>query len=277
MNTFNAIVSSLFDLLLGWFGAASAWIDIMFWSILGGIVALLVYKTISNQKGIEKAKNDIKVHLMEIRLFQDDLIGVLVSTAKILVKNGLYVGHNILPMVVMFVPMMAILFQLEAHYAFEPVKVGTTTLLTLEVDRSVMDSDALSTSDISLSVPDGVVMVAKVPAPNAVAWQLRFEQPGDHELQIQLGEETLSKGVAVGGESRKVPYMRTKSWEGYLYPGEDALPDDSGASEITLSHGAYPESDLGWMPGGEGGVLATFFLVSILAGLALKGVFGVTL
>ena len=45
----------------------------------------------------------------------------------------------------------------------------------------------------------------------------------------------------------------------------------------SLSHGAYPDSDLGWMPGGEGGVLATFFLVSILAGLALKGVFGVTL
>lgn len=122
MNTFNSVVTTLFDLLLGWFGAASAWVDIMFWSILGGIVALLVYKSISNQKGIERAKNDIKVHLMEIRLFQDDIAGVLISTAKIMVKNAMYIGHNILPMVVMFVPMMAILFQLEANYALIPCR-----------------------------------------------------------------------------------------------------------------------------------------------------------
>lgn len=277
MSSFNAIFTAIFDRLLRWFGAASAWIDILFWSILGGIVALLVYKLISNQAGIEKSKNDIKVHLMEIRLFQDDIIGVFSATGKILLKNGIYLGHNILPMVVMFVPMMAILFQLEANYAFDPVKPGTTTLLTLEVDRKVASNDDLDTQDITISAPPGVAVMAGVPAPNSVAWQLLFEQPGDHVLEIKLGDEVLHKGIAVGGQARKVPYLRTKSWEGYLYPGEDALPDDSAAYEVRLETGAYPSTDLGWMPGGEFGVLLTFFVVSIAAGLALKGVFGVTL
>jgi hypothetical protein len=277
MNTFNAIFNAIFDGLLGWFGAASAWVDIMFWSILGGIVALLVYKTISNQAGIEKAKNDIKVHLMEIRLFQDDILGVFTSTGKILLKNAMYLGHNILPMVVMFVPMMAILFQLEANYAFAPIDPGTTTLMTLEVDRTVAGRDDLDTQDITINAPPGVVVMASVPAPDSIAWQLLFEQPGDHVIEIQLGDELLTKGVAVGGAARKVPYMRTKSWEGYLYPGEESLPDASSAYEVKLSSNAYPATDLGWMPGGEGGVLLTFFFVSIAAGLALKGVFGVTL
>jgi hypothetical protein len=38
----------------------------------------------------------------------------------------------------------------------------------------------------------------------------------------------------------------------------------------------YPERDLGWMPGGELGIMVVFLVVSIAAGLALKGVFRVT-
>lgn len=272
MNTFNAITSKLFDLLFGWFGSASAWIDITLWSVGGGIVALLVYKWVSNQKGIEKAKHDIKVHLLEIRLFQDDLLGVVTSTGKILYKNALYIGHNILPMLVMFVPMMAILFQLEAHYALAPIEPGSTVYMTVTLDRDTAPD--LSTRDVRLDVPDGVRVLAHVPAPNEVVFQLAVEAEGDHTLTLHLGDEAVTKRLAVGGDPRKVPYMRTKSWEGYLYPGEEGLPAESACWEVKTP---YPSLDLGAMPGGEGGVLMTFFVLSIVAGLALKGVFGVTL
>ena len=271
MQTYNSITSMIFGPLLGWFGGFSAWIDILFWSILGGIVALLVYKMVSNQKGIEKAKNDIKVHLMEIRLFQDDILGVLVSTGKILGKNLLYIGHNVVPMIVMFVPMMTILFQLEAHYAFDPIEPGSTQVLTVKMDP---ESD-VSSADVRLDVPAGVTLTAPpVPAPDGVAFRIRVDEPGDHVVTVGVGDQSYDKGLAVGGEPRRVPFLRTKSWEGFLYPGEDALPSDAAISEIRV---AYPASDLGWMPGGELGILLTFFIVSIGAGLALKGVFGVTL
>jgi hypothetical protein len=272
MQSFNSITTAIFSPLLGWFGSWSATIDILFWSTLGGIVALLVYKHVSNQKGIERAKNDIKVHLMEIRLFQDDILGVFAATGKILVKNTIYIGHNILPMVVMFVPMMAILFQLEANYAFAPIEPGTVQVLTLELDREVTD---LPARDVRLSVPDGVVLDAPpVFDADHVAWRIATVEPGDHVLSFQVGDEVVEKRLAVGGEPRRVPYLRTKTWEAALYPGEDALPSDSPVVEIRFP---YPERDLGWLPGGEMGILGVFFLLSIAAGLALKGVFGVTL
>jgi len=80
--------------------------------------------------------------------------------------------------------------------------------------------------------------------------------------------------IAVGGPPRKIPVLRTKGLEGLLYPGEPGLPDESAVYSARLS---YPERDLGWLPGGEMGVLATFFGLSILSGFALKGLFGVTL
>jgi hypothetical protein len=71
-----------------------------------------------------------------------------------------------------------------------------------------------------------------------------------------------------------VPVLRTKSWEALLYPGEAVLPANSAVQRISF---AYPQRDLGFLPGGELGILATFFGVSLLAGFSLKGRFGVTL
>ncbi|MBW1686830.1 MAG: hypothetical protein JRS35_17400 [Deltaproteobacteria bacterium] len=279
MERFNAVTSAVFDVLLAPLGEEHAWFDLVFWSVAGGIVALIVYKYVSNQRGIQRAKNAIKVHLLEIRLFKEDIAQVLGATAKILLKNGLYLGHNMLPLLVMIVPMMTILFQLEAHYAFDPLPVGSVNLLTLKLDTSrpgVPDTATGLAEAVRLEMPAGLSLDAPPvrTADGRVVWRFRAERPGDYIVPIQVGDELVEKRIAVGGPPRKVPVLRTKTLEGFLYPGEPALPGDSAVESVRLR---YPDRDLGWLPGGEMGVLATFFGLSILSGFALKGVFGVTL
>jgi hypothetical protein len=279
MNRFNTVTSAIFDVLLAPFGEEHAWFDLVFWSVAGGIVALIVYKYVSNQGGIERAKNAIKVHLLEIRLFKEDILLVITATFKILLKNALYLGHNMLPLLVMIVPMMTILFQLEAHYAHDPLPVGSVNLLTVELDASqpgVPDTATGLARSVRLEIPKGLSLDAPPvrTAEGEIAWRFRAEQPGDHTVVIHVGDEVVEKRIAVGGLARKIPVLRTKSLEGFLYPGEPALPSDSPLASIRLR---YPERDLGWLPGGELGVLATFFGLSLLSGFALKGVFGVTL
>lgn len=278
MNAFNAIASAVFGTLLAPFGAQrnwSAWVDVLVWSLLGGILALLVIKRCSNQKAIAKVKNEIKVHLFEVRLFQDDLLGVLVATTKVLLKNLVYVGHNLVPMVVMLVPMVAILAQLVSTYAYEPLPAGSVQIVTARLDTDASGRPLLPATQVRLETPPGVVLEAQVRSPQGeIAWRLRCEQPGRHELRIHLGDEVVTKTLAVGGEAGRMPVMRTKSLEAILYPAEPGLPSDSQLYAVQAS---YPTRDLGWMPGGEAGILGVFFVLSIVAGLALKGVFKVTI
>src|SRR5688572_26403363 len=224
MSTFNSIASSIFDLLLAPFGHRFAWFDLIVWPVLAGIVALLVYKKISNQSGIARAKNNIVTNLLEVMLYKDDLPGVLRSTGRALWANVAYLGHNIMPMIVMFVPMMAILVQIVSHYALDPVPVGAVELVSARVDRSA--AGAVKPTDVRLELPDGVVLDAPPvrTAEGEIVWRVRAEEPGDHVLKIFVGDRVIEKGLAVGGEPRKVPVMRTKSWEGLLYPAEPGLP-----------------------------------------------------
>jgi hypothetical protein len=268
----NDFSSALFDALLAPFGHGPAWFDLLAWPLLAGVLALVVYKHLSHQKAIERAKRRIAAHLYEIRLFRHDPLAVLASTGRIFLRNGVYLGHNLLPLAVLLVPMLAVLAQLEAHYAFDPVPVGSVELLEVRLDPKA----GVPAREVRLEVPAGVALDAPPvrTADGEIFWRLRAVAPGDHVLALRVGGETLTKTWAVGGGHRKVPQRRTKSLEALLYPGEPALDRRSAVHTIALR---YPERDLGPLPSGELGILATFFGLSLLAGFALKGRFGVTL
>jgi hypothetical protein len=272
MATWNRATSALFDVLLAPFGFGPAWFDLLLWPLLAGVFALVVYKRLSNQKGIERAKNRIAGHLYEIRLFRHDPLAVLAATGRVFARNAVYLGHNLVPLVVLLVPMLAILAQLEAHYAFAPAPVGSVELLELRLDPEA----GIPAGEVRLELPAGVALDAPPvrTGDGEVFWRLRAEAPGDHALTIRLGEETLVKTWAVGGPPRKVPVKRSKGLEAFLYPGEPALARSSAADLVSLP---CPERGLTPLPGGELGILATFFALSLVAGFALKGRFGVTL
>jgi hypothetical protein len=272
MGLFNRIATAIFDVLLAPLGHSHPWFDLLVWPVLAGIVALLVYKAISNQAGIARAKNRIQVHLLEVVLFKDDLRVVLPATAKALLQNALYLGHNIIPMLVMFAPMTAILVQIVANYGYAPLKVGETTLLVVDLDESV----GASARDVKLELPPGLSLDAPPvrTADGEVAYRIRLDSPGDHVVKLQVGGVTEEKQVAVGGEARKVSPLRTKSWEALLYPAEPVPAADSPIYSIHLDR---RDQDLGPFPSGEGGILAWFFGFSLLAGFLLKDRFGVTL
>jgi len=271
-QSYNDIASAIFDVILTPFGHDFAYFDLVFWPVIMGVGALQVYKYVSNQKAISRVKTQISMHLLEIRLFRDDILQVLVSTLKIVLKNFLYIGHNLLPMVVMLVPMVAVMVQLVSNYAYAPAPEGAVEVLQLRLDPAA----GLSAEDIRLRVPEGV----KLDAPpvrtedGRVFWRVRAERPGDHVFEIEVAGERFDKVWAVGGEARKIPVKRLRSLEALLYPGEAAIPSDAPVLSIEM---VIHTRSIEWLPDGEGGILLWTMVVSMLAGVALKGVFGVTL
>lgn len=272
METYNDITSAIFDVLMAPFGHQHPAFDLIFWPLLMGVGALQVYKYVSNQGAITKVKAQISMRLLEIRLFSHDIGQVLKSTGAILVKNSIYLGHNLLPLAVMIVPMIALMVQLVAHYAYAPSPEGSVEILRLKLDPAA----AVSPKDVRLALPEGVKLDAPAvqTADDQVFWRLRAAQPGDHVLQVSVGDETYEKGWAVGGEPRKIPVKRLRSWEALLYPGEAAIPGDAPVLSLELDLHTRP---LAWFPDGEFGILMWAMVFSMVAGFALKGFFGVTI
>jgi hypothetical protein len=271
MTAYHDVSSAVFDRVLAPFGHAHAAFDLLLWPVLMGVAALGVYKLVSNQKALARVKSRISMRLLEIRLFRHDIAQVLRSTGTIVLQNASYLRQHLTPMAVMFVPMMAVVVQLVANYAYAPSPPGAVETLRLALDPD----SAVTPSDVTLSLPSGVALDAPPvrTADGRVFWRLRADEPGDHVLGVRVAGETYEKGWAVGGEPRKIPVKRLRSPEALLYPGEAPIP--RGAPVLALELDPHVR-ELARLPDGEGGIVLWALGLSLLAGFALRGVFGVT-
>ena len=76
MQTFNHLSNAIFDVVLAPFGHGPAAFDLLVWPTLMGVLAIAVYKAVSNQKALAHVKSQISMHLLEIRLFSHDILQV---------------------------------------------------------------------------------------------------------------------------------------------------------------------------------------------------------
>jgi hypothetical protein len=279
MNAVNQALTTVFDLLLGPLEGLGRGAALVIASGVFGVLAVIAFKYLSAQKKIRAAKGRIKAHLIEIRIYQDDLGIVAKAIGKVLVANFQYLALNLVPFAILALPFSFVLAQFVVRYAFDPLPLaapnvervagrGTTIQIQLapESNRRV--------DELSLRFPEGVVAVSplvRVPSEGRAFQEIAVQTGGERQLEISLaGGEYTAKRLAAGEpRPRTLQGERgTGFWSALLWPAERAFEPPSSFERITFS---YPDSDLGWLPGGVGGVLIVFLVSSMLFGLlALK-------
>lgn len=279
MNALNRGLTSAFDAFLWPFERlGTAWALILVSGIFG-VLALYLFKHVSAQKRIKSVKNRIKGHLIEIRIWQDDLRVVGKSTVQVLLRNFQYLGLNFLPFVPLSIPFVLVLAQLVVRYAYAPLELhpsrvamlageGTTLSITLAPES------AARTGEIQVHVPPGLEAVSplvRVPSERRAFQELVARHSGIYEVVVEIpGLARETKIVAAGDVSpRTLQPERGHGWlDALLWPAEPTFDAGSPFRSVAL---AYPDRDLGWLPGGPGGIVLTFLVASMLFGaLAIK-------
>jgi len=265
-------MTAIFDILLAPFASLSPWYGIAVVSLLTGVVMLLIFRFTSNQHAIRRAKDRIRAHLLEVRLYRDD-VGVLLRAQKdILVSNLAYLGHSLGPLVVMIVPVVLILVQLNTHYGYHPLRPGESAIIAAKL---APDAD-LDPEPLQLIVPKGLTVETpplRIPALGEVDWRVRAERAGTYSVRIVAAGQSADKQVVVADGHARVTPQRVGSgvWETVLNPGEKPLPKGAAVRAIAVQY--RPASlpffrwNIHW--------LVAFFILSMAFGFALKGVFRV--
>ena len=253
-----------------------------------GVLALIVFKHTSWQKGIRSAKDRIKGRMIEIRLYQDDLRVVGSAVVRILGLNARYLALNFVPFVPLVIPFAVVAAQFVVRYAYDPLPVtaaearllpGQGTLIEIELARAHRSE----VGGLTVELPAGVRSLSplvRATTEGRAFLEVVATAPGAHELVFALPSGARATKQLVAGDSppRTMQPRRVSARDWYriddpehwpaLWPAEPAFESDSPFRAIALS---YPARDLGWLPGGEIGILATFVLASmVIAFLAVK-------
>lgn len=279
MNLVNRAMGGVFNVLMTPFEALGVQFALIFVSGLVGIVCLILFKFISWQDGIKRVKDRIKGSMIAIRIYQDDLAIVAKSVLSVFLRNFQYLGLNFGPILPLLVPFVLVLSQFVVRYAYDPLPVvsqaelskmmpGDGTLIEVQLKRGQEEQ----VRELALELPDGLQALSPIvrsPSTGKAFLEVAATKPVRGELKLTIdGREVGSKEVAAGAERpRLMQPVRTASfWAAWLYPAEDMLPADGPVASIEF---AYPDRDLGFLPGGEMGILLVFFLASLVFGAAV--------
>jgi hypothetical protein len=275
MNAVNRIVTAVFDVLLAPLEALGPEFALIVVSGIFGVAALFVFKFISNQKGIKAAKDKIKGHMIEIRIYQDDLGLVTRAIGKVMLRNLQYVTYNLLPFVPLAIPFVFVLAQFVTRYGFAPLPVETQQASLLAgagtmVEVECADGHAADVAGLVIEYPDFIAPLSKpvrAPTVGRAYQEVVATAPGRGAITVALADGTrVTKEIVAGGDApRMMQPERVGGLMAALWPAEDAFESGSAVSRISF---VYPDASLRWMPDGAFGVIVAFLIASIAFGLA---------
>lgn len=234
---------------------------------------LFIFRQTSNQEGIRKAKDRIKAHLLEIRLFKDNMSVSLKAQGNILLANMKYITYSFKPLLVMIIPIILILVQLNFWFGYQPLKVGESTILKVKLDEGQnplnLDIKVEPSTAFSIETPP-----LRIEEEREISWRLRPNEKGIHELSLTLSNQRLTKEVLVAQKAltKVSPLKVQRSFLNELFnPVEKPLPRDLPIKSIEILYPSKSMSLFGW----HIHWLIIYFALSIILGFAFKGIFKV--
>jgi len=246
---------------------------LFFISVLTGILMLLAFKYTSNQQGIRKEKEKIKAHLMEMRIFKDDLAILMSAFMNVLFYNAKYMKHLIRPMLCLILPMVFMLIHLNFWFGYRPLKMEEAAVLSVKLS----DKETGSLSNVEIEVDDGMVIETpplRISESREVNWRIRAKEPGIHTVKIKTSGITFQKIIVVSEKQFKQvspSKIISNFWDTLLNPVEKPFSNNSLVKEIAINYPSNKIRFFGW----KTHWLILFFILSIVAGFAFKGIFNV--
>jgi len=286
MSTLNAAMRSLVDALQYPFRGMPSLVGVAVWSVVVGIVMLLVFKRTSDQDRLAAVKRRIHACLFEIRLFNDDLVAILHAQAEILRHNATYLRLSFKPLLWMIVPLVLLIGQLQYHYGYQPLRPGDRVLFKVELDQgwaTAVDTAAPPQRPaVDLELPGGLEVDGPgvwIPELNEMDWRLTASAAGDYEVGVMVAGESFAKSVRVSDEVVRVsPYRpSTRLIDQLTWPAEPPLPKGGPIRSIAVGYPAAEMAALGLAVRSEYAWMVVFFVLSIVVAFILRKPFGVTI
>ncbi len=274
IESFNSLVTTLFSLALQPLRGVSPVWGILTISVIAGAILVVIYGRISNQAALKRVKRGIAAGIYESVLFRHDLRTSLRAQASMLFGGVRYFALAVPPLIVLLLPSLVILAQLNLRYAARSLQSGEHAIVSVNLkDEDALFATELISNDNFLRVTPPLRDLDA----SRVSWRVDAVGAATKELPTTLALVVngvqAEQPIFTGMQPDILPTSQhSLSWWQFLYPGA-SVPMElrSEVRDITVG---YPELVLR-VAGIEVNWLLLFAAVSILSGLVVSKVAGI--
>ncbi|MGA7446400.1 MAG: hypothetical protein WBQ43_10400 [Terriglobales bacterium] len=246
-------------------------------SVVVGLLMVVLFGYTSDQKAIGIAKDQLKAHLLAVRLYRDQIPVVMGSYGKILRGTGRYLKLAFKPLLYVIIPITLLMVQIDRYLGQTPIPVSAPFLLTVHLsDYDVSSLASFNLNSVTLDLPPEITMTAPpvhVSEENEIVWRLVGSKEGEYEVKVNDGEQSAAKAVCVGSDLPRISTVRLRGhfWERMFSSAEPALPENSPIDSISIN---YPDRNIEIAGYGMNWIWL-FFILSMVAGFVFKELLGI--
>jgi hypothetical protein len=227
--------------------ALPAVLRLVFWGIIAGWLAMLVYRRLSNQGKIRELKRQQKIQQKKIAGFDgefEELIPLIRSTLALGFRQlGLALG----PALLSTLPVLFLIVWVAGSYGHDAPTAGSIVVLTAEP----------TTDGIHWTPITNVVILED-------GWQIQWPGRGQF-LTLTDGQLPLLKLPL----KDNIPIIHKKKWWNFLMANPIGYLPENGNTDVI--HIGLPEQHmLGFGPDWMRGWMFSFFLAFLLSSLGFK-------
>ncbi len=262
----NVLINTLAKVLLAPIAVLPGWLSNTIISAVIGVALLTIFKYTSNQRAIGRVRDDIKAHMLALKLFKDSIAVTLQAQGRVFRGALLLLIHSVRPMLVMIVPVSLLLAQMGLWYQSRPLLPGEETVVTMKLDGNV-ETPWPTVSIEPTSATEVTIGPVRVFSKREMCWEIRACENGYHRIIFRVDKEQLGKELAIGDGFMRVSAKRPAwHWSDILlHPLEKPFGPDSVVQSISIS---YP--DRSSRTSGTDWWLIYFFVASLVFALIFK-------
>lgn len=238
MSVLNATLTAAADAVLGPLAGLPAEAVVVGCALASALVVLGVMRTTSNQAALADVKRRIQAALLEMRLYNDDLRGLLRAQGDVLRHNLAYVGYSLVPLIITAVPLTLAIAQLQAWYGYGGLPPGVPALVTVTMARDLAGEPLPRLQAPSVDI---VGEPRYFPTLKQVVWRVVPRDAGAAVLTVTPTSGTpVEKTIHVdarGATARRSPFRdRGGLVSQLLYPSEPPLDATSPVAAIEVPY-----------------------------------------
>jgi hypothetical protein len=239
-------------------------------AVANGLAALWVFARFSDQKRIEIARHKVRAHLYAFRLFVDEPALIFRAQKQLLIWNGHYLALVLVPALVIGIPTLVLLMQLDAVYGRRALAAGESAIVTAHFDIATdlrLISPMLEGRGVDIETPP-----VRIALEHQVSWRVRAASDASGSVLLSVPTSSASKTVQVGPGLKYISVRRVASFVDWLrFPGEARLP----AGDVQWIEVSYPDAKI-YIFGVGMYWLVWFSIVCLITMLVFRRRFGVT-
>ena len=248
-------IQKVIDYLFLPFASFSPCYGLAFATLLVTAFALVIYKYTSNQEGIKKTRERIKAHFVEVWLFIDDPILILKAQAGIFFNAIRYLSYALLPLAIMFLPVLIFLINCEYRYHYRPFQPDEVFLLKMRIAGDIPDW----AHAVQIELPFGLALNAEPlrlqdrdedgTEFREVDYRLKVNGAGNHPVKLSVSNRKSLAFQICSDASHTIrlsPIETAGFFANLWHPGRGLLEAGNGIQKIEVQ---YPEAQVnffGW-------------------------------